>query len=151
MRIMPVKRLVIRVYVHATESRDKVLKVLENIVGRSLLSRAEIREESYHGHYGNPIRVIEVVLRNENAIGLLGSIFSRLSRSDLLLLDSSIEERVDKEGTLFFRLSKQDAYMGNLSLYEADDVVRISVFFSGRRSKAVEEYRRMFREGAGDR
>jgi len=138
---MPIRSMEIRVYVHATEDKDKVLEALEELLPEDVFDEVEILEESYHGHYGNPITVLTIRIRDpKKAEATLDYILSRLSKGDRAILASSLEDRVDKEGTLYFRLSKQDAYLGRLVVYEADDVVRISVSFTGKRRDALREY-----------
>ena len=140
---MPIRSLELRVYVHATEDRDKVMKALREILPEDVVGDVEVVEESYHGHYGNPITVITVRVRDPaKAERALDYIVSRLTKGDRAILAGSLEERVDKEGTLYFRLSKQDAYLGRLIVYEADDVVRVSVQYTGKRKEAMKEYAR---------
>lgn len=144
---MGVKTLELRAYVHATEERERVLEALRRILGEDLWSSAEVVEEKYEGHYGNPVIVVTARIRDPQAASkALKSILSRLGKGNVSMLLDSLEERVDKNGTLYFRLSKQDAYLGRLILYEADDVVRITVGFEGRRRKALEEYRKRLEE-----
>lgn len=147
---MPVKSLELRAYVHATEERERVLKALRSVLGEEFWSTAVVLEERYEGHYGNPVTVLTVRLPSaEQAATALKSILSRLSNGDIAILLQSLEERVDRNGSLYFRLSKQDAYLGRLILYEADDVIRVSIGFQGRRRKALEEYLRVLEEARG--
>jgi len=144
---MPVAGIEFRVNVHATEDKEKVLRALKNILG-DYWELVEVEEEEYSGHYGNPIRVLRVRIRGPRAGEVLDYVLSRLSRGDRQVLSASLEDRVDKEGTLYFRLSKQDAFLGRLIVYEADDVVRVSVSFHGRRKDALSDYRgRLEEEG----
>ncbi len=144
---MPVRALEVRVYVHATEDREKVLQALREVIPREAWEEAVITEEVLHGHYGNPITVVRVrIEKPETAEEALNHILSRLTPGDKKILASSLEDRVDKEGTLYFRLSKQDAYLGRLIVYEADDVIRISVSFTGKRKDAIKEYDRILGE-----
>jgi len=139
---VPIRSMEIRVFVHATEDKDRVLQALEELLPEDVFDEVEIIEESYHGHYGNPITVLTIKIRDpRKAEATLNYILSRLSQGDRAVLASSLEDRVDKEGTLYFRLSKQDAYLGRLVVYEADDVVRVSVNFTGKRRDAIREYR----------
>ena len=144
---MPVKSIELRAYVHATEDKEKVVQALKQILGEEWWERARVTEEVYEGHYGNPVIVITVKIDKPEEAGMvLNSILSRLGKGDRSILLQSLEERVDKEGTLYFRLSKQDAYLGKLIVYETDDVVRISVSFQGRRRKALEDYKKRLEE-----
>ncbi|MEB3844340.1 MAG: hypothetical protein LRS48_01495 [Desulfurococcales archaeon] len=145
---MSVKDVELRVYVHSTESEEKVMRAIENVVGSDILSTAEVRVENATGHYGNNIKIITIKVKNNNAEQLLNRILSKLGKADLLALSSTLEERVDKEGTLFFRLSKQDAFRGDLVLYEADDVIHVSIGFQGRRKKALTEYQEALKRAA---
>lgn len=133
-----------RTYVHATENRDKVLKALLTIFPESLRSSINPSFEVYEGYYGNPIEVIEVELNDPSlALETLSYILERLSDMDKRRLLETLEERVDKHGNLYFRLSKQEAYRGFIVLEEGDDVIRLSVRFSGGRREALVYYRGM--------
>jgi len=146
---MPVRLLELRVYSHATEDKEKVLKAIRNILGDEYWEKAQVSEEVYSGHYGNPVIVITAKIADpEAASRALNHILSRMGKADRMIMADSLEDRVDKEGTLYFRLSKQDALLGKLILYEADDVVRIAVHFSGRRREALGDYRERLEEQA---
>ena len=146
---MPVRAVEARVFVHATEDKEKVLKALLEVLPEDLRKEVRIEEERLEGHYGNPIIKLTIRVEGEDAPRVLEYMLSRLSAADRQLLAASLEDRVDKDGTLYFRVSKQEAYKGNLYVYEADDVIRISVHFTGRRSKAMREYERML--GGGEK
>ncbi len=144
---MPVKSLELRAYVHATEDRDKVIAALKQILSDEFWKEAVVSEEVYEGHYGNPVIVLTATIRDpDKASRAFNNILSRLGSADRSILLESLEERVDGEGTLYFRVSKQDAYLGKLIVYEADDVVRISIRFSGRRKEALRDYRERLEE-----
>ena len=138
---MPIIRVTARVYVHATEEKDRVMKALMNVFPRELWGDVEVREEKYEGHYGNPIIVLEAGISDpQKALQAFKNIVNRLDEADRRYLLASLEERVDKNGTLYIRLSKQQAYLGSLRVFEADDVVRVAVAFQGSRRKALKEY-----------
>lgn len=144
---MPVKSIELRTYVHATEEKERVLQALKSIIGGEEWRDSELVEERYEGHYGNPVTVLTVRVEDaERATRILKSIVSRLPRPDAMILLDTLEDRVDGAGNLYLRLSKQDAYLGKLALYEADDVVRVTVGYQGRRSRALEEYRGILEE-----
>ena len=146
---MPIIAVEARVFVHATEEKEKVLKALMEIIPEDLRNEVKVEEEHLEGHYGNPIIKLTVRVEGEKAREVVEYIVSRLSSIDKSILYTSLEDRVDKDGTLYFRLSKQEAYRGNINVYESDDVIRISVHFAGRRSKAMKEYERLL--GGGSR
>ena len=144
---MPVRAVEARVFVHATEDKEKVIQALLEVLPENLRREVEIEEERLEGHYGNPIIKLTIRVEGEDARRVLEYLLSRLSAADKRLLAASLEDRVDREGTLYFRISKQEAYKGNIYIYEADDVIRISVHFTGRRSRAMKEYERMLSGG----
>ncbi|MEB3816503.1 MAG: hypothetical protein LRS46_00970 [Desulfurococcales archaeon] len=137
-----------QVFVHATEDKERVMKALMELFPEDVRESVTVEEEVLEGHYGNPIIKIVARVKGEHARRTLNYILSRLSNVDINAMSNTLEDRVDKEGTLYFRLSKQEAYLGSLTLYEADDVIRISVHFEGNRSKALKEYRKIL--GAGE-
>jgi len=148
--VVGIRELRAQVFVHATEDRERVLKALMELFPNDVRGRVSIEEERLEGHYGNPIIKIVARVAGEDAVKTFHYIVSRLSRIDREALRGTLEDRVDKEGTLYFRLSKQEAYLGGLTVYEADDVIRVTVHFEGRRGKAIGEYDRALSEaGAG--
>jgi RNA binding exosome subunit len=145
-----VRELRAQVFVHATEDKERVMKALMELFPSDVRSRVSIEEERLEGHYGNPIIKIVARVVGEDAVRTFRHILSRLSRIDREALRGTLEDRVDKEGTLYFRLSKQEAYLGGLTVYEADDVIRVTVHFEGRRRRAMGEYDRALSEaGSG--
>jgi RNA binding exosome subunit len=145
---VPVIRFSARVYIHATEDPEKVMKALLNIFPEDLRGELKISREGYEGHYGNPIIVVEATISDPSkAEKALRYIVSRLSEADRRYLAASLDDRVDKSGTLYIRLSKQQAYLGELRVFESDDVIRITVAFQGSRSKAIKEYHRILMGG----
>ena len=145
---MGVRSVRLRVSVHATESEERVVKALLEALPEDLRGSVKVEREEYSGHYGNPIIILSVSVEDpEDADRVLSYLLSRLGETDRRLLAASLEDRVDKEGSLYFRLSKQDAYQGRLTVYEADDVIRVRVGYQGRRKRALEEYRRRIERG----
>ncbi len=141
---MTVKSAEIRVYVHATEDEDKVIQSLEELIPEDI--EVEVEVEEYEGHYGNPIKVLRIKLEGEEARRLLDYILSRMGEHDRRFIKTSLDERVDRYGTLHLRFSKQDAYQGRVTLYESDDVIKVEIGFRGNRKKAMAEYERILEE-----
>lgn len=112
----PVSMLIARVYVHATEDPDKVMKALRNVVeGRYVM-------KSTRGHHGNVIHIVEVKLTECDAFEALRSIITRLDDVEFLLVLSGIEE-----SRLYVKFDKQQAYRGVLKVSHGDDVVYVEV------------------------
>ncbi|MEM4652005.1 MAG: RNA-binding domain-containing protein [Pyrobaculum sp.] len=112
----PVSMLIARVYVHATEDPDKVMKALRNVVEGRYVMR------STRGHHGNVIQIVEVKLTECDAFEALRSIITRLDDVEFLLMLSGIEE-----SRLYVKFDKQQAYRGVLKVSHGDDVVYVEV------------------------
>jgi RNA binding exosome subunit len=108
--------LTARVYVHATENPDKVMKALRNVVEGRYVMR------STRGHHGNVIHIVEVKLTECDAFEALRSIIARLDDVEFLLMLSGIEE-----SRLYVKFDKQQAYRGVLKVSHGDDVVYVEV------------------------
>jgi len=140
LRILRVEAVV---HSHATEDENKVLKALMEVFPPRLRDRVILVRERLSGHYNNPlIRIWAETSSEKDALETFNYILSRLDLADIGYIRSSLEERVDKNGVLHIRVSKQDAYLGRLTVFEGDDVIKISVHIAGRRRKVIEELNR---------
>jgi len=129
-----IRSLEARVFVHATEDKAKVLKALMNVVGDT-----QIVEEDLTGYFGNPIIVLTAACDEDKASEVFDRILEGLSPPDRKYLLSTLDERLTKDGVLHIRLDKQKALANKFVLSDSDDVIKLTVRFSGGRSKA-EDY-----------
>ncbi|MCI4436016.1 MAG: exosome protein [Ignisphaera sp.] len=127
--------IILTTYCHATEDCNKVRQAILNIIPRDLASSISISETVMKGYYGNPIIVIEARLKEEEALKALKYMASILSELDKRYIVNSFELRYDKKtNKVFIRIDKQGAYLGKPVVAEGDDVVKITLSFSMRRS-----------------
>jgi len=131
------------VHAHATEDISRVLKALLEVFPANIRDKVEILEEKLEGHYGNPIHRIVAKVSGYYAEEAFKYILSRLSEADRSYLEATLEDRVDKNGSLYLRLNKQEAYLGRLVVYESDDVIKVVVHLEGRRGRVVRELRKL--------
>lgn len=124
----PVATLIARVYIHATEDPDKVIKALRNVVEGPYVLR------STRGHHGNVIHIVEVKLTECDAYEVLKSIAAKLDDVEFVLMLSGIEET-----RLYVKFDKQQAYRGLLKVSQGDDVIYVEV---RGRSVAIDDMRR---------
>ena len=131
---------------HATEDPEKVLIAILNILPEDLRGfiRERIEYTDTYGHYKDPIRIYRIKIENNDAEKILSYILNRLSSSEKEILLLSLEDRYDPSTRkLFIRLSKQDAYKGEVSIGFDDDIIRIAVGISGAKNiKDLENYLR---------
>ena len=120
--MVKVRSVEARVFVHATENRDKVLAALRNVIGN-----ARIEEDVLEGYFGNPIDVITAVVEGQQAEEVVLRILSGLSEADRAFLLATLEERIDRNGSLHIRLDKQKAYLGKFAISDSDDVIKLQI------------------------
>jgi RNA binding exosome subunit len=110
---MTLHSLVLRAFCHATEDLSKVVGAVQFASGIE-----EVKESKSEGIHGNPIIVIEANVTKSKEIDRL---MSRLSAQDLETLLGSLEKRIDDDGTFYFRIKKQEVFLGRLVLADGND------------------------------
>ena len=136
-----------RTFCHATEDFERVKSALENAVGKS-----ETKISKTEGHHGNPIVIIETAVEGMDGIDMF---FSKLSRTDVGELLSSLSSRIDDSCDLFVRIDKQAAFKDEIRLGRDDDVISVRIrvrSFPAKREAAymiVREYLEGVLAGAG--
>ena len=134
---MSLHYLAFRTLVHATESEDKVMLAMRNVTDIDELSRTEAR-----GHHGNPIVILECEIKKNREID---GFFKKMDPGAIEEMIRSIDQRVDQECHIYFRLDKQEAYHGRIVLAEHDDFIQVrGTIESYPRSKgsAVDSFRK---------
>ncbi len=123
----------LKTYVHATEDERKVLDALFKIIPGEFKDKIKINKQIVKGYYGNPITIVQIVLRNKYAIELLRRLGSLLDDVERSVLRASFNLRYDSRSNRFFiRLDKQDLFRGRAVVSDGDDVVHIMISFKGR-------------------
>lgn len=125
----------IRVFVHATEDAEKVVKAVCNTLPTELADQVVFRKTNLKGYYNNPIILIEARIKKKHAVdAVFRKLASGLNKSDKELLNSEVRQHLNK-GNLFIRLDKQSAYLSELKL-RLDDSIHFRIHF---RKSLVEE------------
>ncbi len=144
--VIRIRDVVISTIAHATESFEKVEEAIMNIITPDLrdLYRSKITYEDTIGYYKDPIRVYRLKISQRDSDQVIKWILGKLSRSEFEILLLSLEDRYDKKSRrIFIRLSKQDAFLGEVSLGFDDDIIHISIGVSNVKSiKDLENYLR---------
>ncbi len=120
------------VIAHATEDIQKVEQATRFLV--ELISRTQVNltRQYMKGHHGNMIATISAKLAAKTLLpNVLQVLSQRLSESDKQFLGSDIERCVDKEGNLYLRFDKQEAFLGTVKSYEGDPIRMKLKFVSG--------------------
>ena len=108
----------LRSYSHATEDQSRVESAMRFVSGAQ-----NVETEMLKGHHGNPVVKITVFLNKGKDLEALleslrrGGIFAKIL--------ATLDRRLDEEGSLHIRLSKQAAYKGTIEMIEKDDAISI--------------------------
>ncbi len=116
-------------FIHATEDEDKVLEAIGTLIPEEVDEEDvifDIAETS--GYFGNPIKVVNVEIKRSKAVrAFLSELRELLSEGDRRYLLENLDEKIDEEGTLYIRFSKQKAYLGELEIDEGEDVIQVRI------------------------
>ena len=127
----------IELIAHATEDLDKVVEAAKAVLPPGARDKVKFKVKEFKGHYGNPIRLVKARIRNrELAQAVFDHIISGLPEEDRLELLRDLRRRTSG-GSLYVRLDKQRAFMGQLRL-SSSDPIWIKISFS---SSNIEEIR----------
>jgi RNA binding exosome subunit len=141
-----IRDVIISTIAHATESYEKVEKALLNIIDPDLrnIYQNKLFYEDTTGYYKDPIRIYRLKISGEDSERVVKWIMNKLSKSEFETILLSLEDRYDKRSRrMFIRLSKQDAFLGEISLGFDDDIIHVSIGVSNIRSvKDLENYLR---------
>ena len=119
-----VRRVEITTSIHATEDDVKVRKAVLNLIPDELRNKVKIKQLTFQGHYGNPIKRLTLTITGGNADKVFKNIISKMTETDRRIIDTTLDNRLTSSH-LYIRLSKQEAYQGNIVLYEGDDIIKI--------------------------
>ena len=115
--------LKIEIIVHATEDYQKISDSLCDIFE---IESSEITKKEFSGHFGNPILMLHIQMKNKRAGELIKKLVSTISRDDVKDLLADMDERIS-DSTLYLRFSKQNFVKKTLTFQEKDPV-RIMIF-----------------------
>ena len=115
--------LKIEIIVHATEDYQKISDSLYDIFE---IESGEITKKEFLGHFGNPILMLHIQMKNGRAEELIKKLISTISQNNIKNLLADIEERIS-DSTLYLRFSKQNFVKKTLTFQEKDPV-RIIIF-----------------------
>lgn len=108
-----------RAYSHATEDQSRVESAMRCVSGAQ-----DVETEMLKGHHGNPLVKMTVFLNKRKDLeAFLGKLKSAGILAEIL---GTLDRRMDEEGSLHMRLSKQAAYKGRIEITEKDDAISLT-------------------------
>jgi RNA binding exosome subunit len=138
--------ILFRTQSHATEDVERVREAL----GHVLPEGTPVEALETEGYFGNPIRILTARLEKKAAVAFMGFLKQRLPEADLKALVSELPERVDEECFLYLRLSKQDAFLGDVRITYAEDAISLRgklEAYPAKQETCLRQVRKYFDEG----
>ncbi|RLE51915.1 MAG: exosome protein [Candidatus Methanomethylicota archaeon] len=114
-------------FAHATEDIAKVKEALLNLIPQPLRDKVQVLEEVVHGHHGNPITILRAMLTENLAQELVKHLSEKLDDLDKAIIKSQVDRFSNGAGNLYLKISKQQAYLGKVTLTEGDDIIKLRV------------------------
>ena len=112
----------IRVFSHATENEAKVMEAARKVVPTSCVDVVAFEKHVLSGHHGNPIVFLETRVKDKDTVkAIVEKIAATLNTLDKEALCRRLEEFTQK-GSLYIRLDKQAAFLGELKLGQVDPI-----------------------------
>jgi len=130
----------IETFSHATEDIEKVKSLLSKFFSFDI----SFKENKTHGHFGNEITIIKVELENNKTIKNFINKFLELADKRYLL--DTLERRVDEDGVLFVRMSKERVYNDDFTIDDCGDILISMKFvtYPKSREKVIENGKLLF-------
>jgi len=109
----------IELVVHATEDRQKVLSVIEDVIG---IKPQEFAASNIRGHFGNEIMLLRANINGKQATEIAYKIAGMMSDADRAYMHSNFDLFVDSKNSLYIRISKQKLFERKIMLAQADSL-----------------------------
>lgn len=135
--------ILFRTQAYVTEDVARVKQALANV----LPFDTPIEEEETQGYFNNPIIILRARLEKKAADKYMDFLRTRLPESDLQELIKELPDRVTEDSSFYLRLSKQDAFLGDVRITYAEDAIAIKAkiaAYPARYDLALEQVREYF-------
>jgi len=139
-----IERITVTAVVYSTEDMEKVGEAIATLFPFEF----EILVSEAKGHYGNPIKFLEVEVKGKKIKEFWNYLMELIGSKRKFLLNA-IEEKLDEQNILHIRIDKQKAYLGEIELGGRDAIVVKAkiVTFPAKREKVVEAARELIEHG----
>lgn len=138
--------ILFRTQSHATEDVERVREAL----GHVLPEGTPVDALETEGYFGNPITILTARLEKKAAVAYLDFLKRRLPAVDREALVTELPQRVDEECFFWLRLSKQDAFLGDVRITYAEDAISLRSkleAYPARQETCLRQIRKHFDEG----
>ena len=112
----------LQIILHATDDLEKIINSLEETFS---LNRDKFQIQTLTGHFENPITVLSLAIKKNDAQKFVTILFSNMNRNELKIISETLEEQITSAG-LKIRISKQKLIRGKIVL-EHEDAIKITI------------------------
>ena len=109
----------VELVMHATEDRQKVLSVVEGVLG---IKPEEFAVSSVRGHFGNEITILKANRNGKQATEIAYKIVGKMSDADRMYMHENFDLYMDDKNSLYIRISKQKLFERRIVLSQADSL-----------------------------
>jgi RNA binding exosome subunit len=106
----------LQIILHATDDLEKIINSLEETFS---LNRDKFQIQTLMGHFENPITVLSLEIKKNDAQKFVTTLFSNMNRNELKIISETLGEQITSAG-LKIRISKQQLIMNKISLEDKD-------------------------------
>jgi RNA binding exosome subunit len=138
--------ILFRTQSHATEDVERVREAL----ARVLPADTPVDALETEGYFGNPITILTARLEKKAAVAYMDFLKQRLPESDRKALVAELPERIDEDCFFYLRLSKQDAFLGDVRITYAEDAISLRgklEAYPAKQETCLRQVRKHFDEG----
>ncbi len=130
----------IETFSHATEDTEKVKSLLSKFFSFDI----SFNENKTYGHFGNEITIINVELSKNKEIKDFVSNFLTIVDKGYIL--ETLEKRLDEDGILFIRMSKERVFNDDFTIDDNGDILISMKFvtYPKSREKVIENGKLLF-------
>ncbi len=109
----------IELVIHATEDKQKVLSVIEGMLG---IKPEEFATSNARGHFNNEITLLKANINSKQATEIAYKIALMMSDADRIHMHDNFDLYVDDKNSLYIRISKQKLFGRKIVLSQADSL-----------------------------
>ena len=105
--------------IHATEEDAKVLSAISEGLDIGI---EKFDKNLSNGHFGNPITMFNARILADRANIFVTKMFEKIKSVDKVTLSDQLKTHVDRHGTMYLRLNKQELFRNILELSQSDSI-----------------------------
>jgi len=131
----------IELVIHATEDRQKVLSVIEGIIG---IKPEEFAVSNVKGHFGNEITLLKANINGKQATEIAYKIAAMMGDADRMHIHDNFDLYMDDKNSLYIRISKQKLFERKIVLSQEDSLkIKLKTVRRFQPKSEMENYRKL--------